>query len=1735
MTWFSRFGTLLIAAAALASACSVNEAGNIPCGDNTNCPPAYPTCGSRSVCVASAAAAKLEVVTGDKQSAISGSQLAAPLVVRVLDTNGNPVQGFVIAWSASAASSVSVASTTTGPDGKAQVLGTIAKKNGTTTFTATATGLAGSPLALTAAGVSGPAAKLVGVAGADQTAVAGSALPTPLGVLVTDVNDNPVVGATVTWSSAAGGGSVVLASTNTIADGTATTTALLGTVVGSNAYVATASNGSTALSGSPVTFNATGAAGVAAHFVLSGPSATVAGVVQNYTLTAQDSNGNIAVGYRGTATISSNDSNAALPAAHAFTVVDAGILHFTAILKTAGTRSVTAIDGNLSASIPSISVSPAAAASFAVSNFPTPSAATATNSFSVTALDAFGNVAVGYQGTVNFSSLDQLPTFVPTTYAFKSTDAGVAGGFTAKLSRASSGTDITVTDAGNAAISGAQTGIVITPGAAVSITVAGFPSPVGAGFTGGAVLVTVKDTFGNTASGYRGTVHFNSDNASKVLPSDYPFTSGDLGSKAFPVTLNTASATATFFISVTDTLTPSIAGSQTGIHVDPAPAVSLSVTSSASSTVAGAALTSVTVTAKDTFGNTVTGYAGTVHFTSSDSQATASLPVDSALPGGSKSFSGITFKTAGAQTITAKDIAPSSTITGTSSTITVTAAATTAFIVSAQGSTQTAGAPFNLVVTAKDTYGNNTGAAYTGTVHFTSSDPLATPGSGLPADTTLVSGTATLLTTLETAGTQTVTATDGGITGSSGNVTVNPASTSKFIVAASTSQTAGVSFSVTVTAQDIFGNTTPSYAGTVLITSSDGAFVPPASSTLTSGSKVFTGAVLKTAGSQTVIATDSVSSGLHGTSAPITVSPAAASTLLVSTSAGSPQTAGVAFDVTATAKDPFGNVATGYAGTVHFTSTDGTATAGAGLPANSTLPSGTKTFTAGATLKTAGAQTITATDAPNSINGTSASITVGPAGINSFSFAAIGAQTAGTSFSFTVTAKDAFSNTATGYAGTVHFTSTDGTATSGAGLPADATLTAGTGTFSATLKTAPSQTITAKDTPGTATGTTAAITVNPSTATTLTVQASSPQTAAIAFNVTVTAKDTYGNTATGYGGTVHLSSSSDGQAVSPLDSILTSGAKVFSFTLKTAGTQTVTAADTVTGSITGTTGSITVNVGAASTFTVVAASPQVSGNAFNVAVTAKDAGGNTVTTYSSVVNITSTDLAAVLPGGSTLTSGTKNFPVTLNTAGAQTVTATQSGGAISATSAVITVNPGATSKLVISTHPNSVVAGFANSITVTAEDAASNVTPAYAGTIVFSTNNTGTLPGNFTFVPGTDNGVHTFVGGVTLTTPAVASATISVNDGTFTTAQNSITVVPAPLFFQGTATLLVGGSRAGQIFIAGGTSVVDTAANATSNTYFYNPGTGGMLPGPAMQTARYAHTATATTLGQVVIAGGPFGSNSDFEFEVCSTDGNTPSCASVTGAAKNSGRCNAAAALVTSSPTYRVIVAGGDTCGSATALLTWSVWDSSTPTATTPNGSGNKLTIGRRLHTASAVGSGVVLFAGGTAGQTADLFNNNATVTSSTVVATTGAMNAPRSSHTATLITTGTAACLSGPCVLLAGGNGGAGLTWEIYDQTSKTFPRHASGGNDLLVPGRKQHVAASFSNGKIQLAGGTNGSSDQKSTEAFDPATQSWGAGLDMGITRNRPAGAYATQNLLLVVGGNLTAPSIEATTPPP
>src|SRR5438477_574864 len=85
---------------------------------------------------------------------------------------------------------------------------------------------------------------------------------------------------------------------------------------------------------------------------------------------------------------------------------------------------------------------------------------------------------------------------------------------------------------------------------------------------------------------------------------------------------------------------------------------------------------------------------------------------------------------------------------------------------------------------------------------------------------------------------------------------------------------------------------------------------------------------LKTSCNQTVTETENVTGSITGTTCTIAVRAPAATHYSVTAPASA--TAGTAFSITVTALDQFNNTATGYAGTVHFTSSDGQAV----LPAN---------------------------------------------------------------------------------------------------------------------------------------------------------------------------------------------------------------------------------------------------------------------------------------------------------------------------------------------------------------------------------------------------------------------------------------------------------------------------------------------------------------------------------------------------------------------------------------------------------------------------------------------------------------------------------------------------------------------------------------------------------------------------------------------------------------------------------
>jgi adhesin/invasin len=221
-------------------------------------------------------ATQMAINAGDGQSATAGTAVATAPSVIVRDTNGNPVAGVDVTFAvASGGGSVTGASATTNASGIATVGGwTLGTTAGTNTLTATAPSLTGSPLTFTATGTAGAATQMAINAGDGQSATAGTAVATAPSVIVRDANDNPVEGVSVTFAVASGGGSVTGASATTNASGIATVGGWnLGTTAGTNTLTATAPG----LTGSPLTFTATGTAGTATQMVINagdGQSAT---------------------------------------------------------------------------------------------------------------------------------------------------------------------------------------------------------------------------------------------------------------------------------------------------------------------------------------------------------------------------------------------------------------------------------------------------------------------------------------------------------------------------------------------------------------------------------------------------------------------------------------------------------------------------------------------------------------------------------------------------------------------------------------------------------------------------------------------------------------------------------------------------------------------------------------------------------------------------------------------------------------------------------------------------------------------------------------------------------------------------------------------------------------------------------------------------------------------------------------------------------------------------------------------------------------------------------------------------------------------------------------------------------------------------------------------------------------------------------------------------------------------
>lgn len=530
---------------------------------------------------------------------------------------------------------------------------------------------------------------------------------------------------------------------------------------------------------------------------------------------------------------------------------------------------------------------------------------------------------------------------------------------------------------------------------------------------------------------------------------------------------------------------------------------------------ADAGTVSFTVTASDAYGDTATS--GTLSLTITAPTLTFPTSLSGATVGTAYSASVAATGALGASTYTiasgslGSDLSLNSStgaITGTPKASDVGTLTFTVNVVDAYGDTATSGSLSIAIVAPTITFpttlsGGTVGTAYSASVAATGVAGASTytlASGSLGSDLSLNSSTGAITGTPKASDVDTFTFTvkvvDAyGDTKTSGTLSI--------VIAAAPAITFGAAPTATATAGVAYSSTLAASGGAGALTYSITVGSLPAGLNLNTTTGAITGTPTTVgAATFTAQAQDSFGDTPATQSYTITVNPGAATHFAIS--APSSATAGSSFTFAVTALDVDGNTATGYSGTVMFTSSDSQAV----LPSNSTLTNGTGSFLA--TLKTAGSQTFTATDTGNAtITGTSGAITVSPAAATTLAVTAPSTATTNVAFNFTVEAKDSYNNTVPGFPDSVSFSSSDGSAV----LPSMSTLPlSGTGSFSATLKTTGGQTITATDVNNSSIkGTSGTITV--SNTVTITTAAIGPFDSGQTVSVTLQASGGSGNSA----------------------------------------------------------------------------------------------------------------------------------------------------------------------------------------------------------------------------------------------------------------------------------------------------------------------------------------------------------------------------------------------------------------------------------------------------------------------------------------------------------------------------------------------------------------------------------------------------------------------------------------------
>jgi Galactose oxidase, central domain len=541
-----------------------------------------------------------------------------------------------------------------------------------------------------------------------------------------------------------------------------------------------------------------------------------------------------------------------------------------------------------------------------------------------------------------------------------------------------------------------------------------------------------------------------------------------------------------------------------------------------------------------------------------------------------------------------------------------------------------------------------------------------------------------------------------------------------------------------------------------------------------------------------------------------------------------------------------------------------------------------------------------------------------------------------------------------------------------------------------------------------------------------------------------------------------------------------------------------------------------------------------SGTAFTFTVSALDATNALVPTYVGTVQITTSDKSATLPPNATLERGTGTFTVTFGRGGSYTITASDTvGNATTGTSAAVSVS---TPHLAITLPAVTVAAGAPFRFTVSALDSTNAVDSAYAGTVQITTSDkSATLPANATLTRGTGAFVVTFgtIGNHTITaSDTVGSATAGTSAAvSVSSAPVAVGIVPA------TVALSPDGLQnfTGYVYAQGdGTTNLDVTWSVQEGAAGGSITAAGVYTAPSLP-GTYHVVATSVVdpashgIANVIVFLGGIAT--------------TPT------GSMNSSRGAHTATLLANGPTStngKVLVAGGNSApptSSGTGIRGISgaeLYDPSTGTFAATGA----MNAPRYAHTATLLPNGKVLVAGGLGdGEDQVPASNSPPVLGSAELydpttgtfTPTGSMRVPRANHTATLISAGRVLIVGGiQDIRPTGGQypyAGRGLvTAEIYDIATGAFTVTGS-----MSTARYGHTATLLNDGTVLIAGGIkssdgfDGGVSTSTAEIYHPSTNTFTQTGSMLSFRDLHAATVLSNGKVLVTGGNWTPPSAE------